>query len=61
MPETLVVGEGTRFNPQTGQISPLPTALIDELDQIITALRTLYWGQVNFTFDRTQCHISPTQ
>ena len=60
-PTTVVVGEGTRFNPQTGQISPLPPDMINELDQIITALRTLYWGDVNFTFDRTQCHISPTQ
>jgi len=61
MPETVVVREGTRFNPKTGQISPLPADLIADLDQIITALRTLYWGTVNFTFDWTQCHISPTQ
>jgi len=60
-PTTVVVGEGTRFNPQTGQISPLLPDMINELDQIITALRTLYWGEVNFTFDRTLCHISPTQ
>jgi hypothetical protein len=60
-PTTVVVGEGTRFNPQTGQISPLPPDMINELDQIITALRTLYWGVVNFNYDWTQCHISPTQ
>ena len=59
-PITVVVGEGTRFDPQTGQISPLPVNLNSDLDQIITALRTLYWGDVNFTFDRTQCRISPT-
>jgi hypothetical protein len=59
-PETVVVGEGTRFNPQTGQTSPLPPDMIAELDRIITVLRTLYWGDVNFTFDWTQCHISPT-
>ena len=60
-PTTVVVGEGTQFNPQTGQISPLPPDMINDLDQIITALRTLYWGAVNFTYDWTQCHISPTQ
>jgi hypothetical protein len=59
-PETVVVGEGTQFNPKTGQITPLPPGLSAELDQVITALRTLYWGDVDFTFDRTQCHISPT-
>jgi hypothetical protein len=60
-PATVVVGEGTRFNPQTGQTSPLPPGMIIELDRIVTALRTLYWGDVNFTFDWTLCHISPTQ
>jgi hypothetical protein len=60
-PITVVVGEGTRFNPQTGQISPLPVELNVELDRIITALRTLYWGGVNFIPDRTQCRISPVQ
>ena len=59
-PTTVVVGEGTQFNPKTGQISPLPPDMINELGQIVMALRTLYWGDVNFTFDRTQCHISPT-
>ena len=60
-PTTVVVGEGTQFNPQTGQMSPLPAGLNADLDQIITALRTLYWGEVNFNYDWTQCHISPTQ
>jgi hypothetical protein len=60
-PITVVVGEGSQFDPQNGLITPLPADLSAELDQIITALRTLYWGAVNFTFDRTQCHISPTQ
>jgi hypothetical protein len=60
-PVTVVVGEGTQFNPKTGQISPLPASLTTDLSQIITSLRTLYWGDVNFSFDRTQCHISPTQ
>ncbi|MGA3144951.1 MAG: FecR domain-containing protein [Verrucomicrobiota bacterium] len=60
-PTTVVVGEGSQFDPQNGLITPLAAGLNAELGQIITALRTLYWGDVNFTFDRTQCHISPTQ
>ena len=60
-PETVVVGEGTRFDPQTGKTSPLPPGLTAELHQVFDVLRTLYYGNVNFTFDRTQCHISPTR
>jgi hypothetical protein len=60
-PTTVVVGEGSQFDPKNDLITPLATGLNTELNQIITALRTLYWGDVNFTFDRTQCHISPTQ
>ncbi len=69
-PITVVVGEGYQFDPQnmgSGQpgtpssgISPFPPGLSDELDQIFAALRTLYYGEVNFTFDSTECHISPT-
>jgi len=60
-PITVVVAEGSQFDPKTGQISPLPADLTADLDQIIKALRTLYYGEVNFTFDRTECYISPTQ
>ena len=59
-PETVVVGEGTRFNPKTGQTSPLPSAMINDLDQIFRAIRTMYLGIVDFTYDTTRCHISPT-
>ena len=70
-PITVVVGEGKQFDPKNlgnGQsgplppgISPLPPGLSEELDQIFAALRTLYYGEVNFTYDSTECHISPTQ
>jgi hypothetical protein len=60
-PITVVIGEGSQFNPQNGLITPLPTGLTTELDQIFDVLRTLYYGDVDFTFDRTLCHISPTQ
>jgi hypothetical protein len=59
-PDTVVVGEGTRFNPRTGKTSPLPPEVINQLNQIFIALRTTYLEVVNFTFDETCHHISPT-
>jgi len=59
-PDTVVVGEGTRFNPQTGKTSPLPPEVLNQLNQIFTALRTTYLEVVNFTYDTTRCYISPT-
>jgi hypothetical protein len=59
-PSTVVVGEGYQFDPKTGQTSPLPPGLSTQLDQTFSALRTTYLAIVNFTFDRTQCRISPT-
>ena len=59
-PETVVVSEGTQFDPKTGKTSPLSSSLNYEFDQVFAALRTLYYGEVNFTFDRTEIPISPT-
>jgi len=59
-PDTVVVGEGTRYSPQTGSTTPLPPEMINQLDQIFSALRTTYQEIVNFTFDSTTCRISPT-
>ena len=66
-PETVVVDEGTRFNPNTGQpdswppgMSPLPSSLSYEMDQVFAALRTLYYGEINLTLDTTETYISPT-
>jgi hypothetical protein len=59
-PETVVVGEGTQFDPKTGKITPFPSSMNYEFDQVFAALRTLYYGDVNFTFDRTEIPISPT-
>ena len=36
--------------PNSGLISPMPEGLNADVDQIITSLRTLYYGDVNFTF-----------
>jgi hypothetical protein len=59
-PDTVVVGEGSQYNPQTGTVSPLSPEMLEQLNRIFTALRTTYLEVVNFTFDRTRCHISPT-
>jgi hypothetical protein len=69
IPITVVVSEGNQFDPKnlgTGQpgplppgISPLPPELSAELDRIFDILRTLYYGEVNFTFDYTECFLSP--
>jgi hypothetical protein len=59
-PETVVVAEGTQFDPKTGKTIPLTSSLSYELNQIFDALRTIYYGEVNFTFDRTEIPISPT-
>ncbi len=60
VPMTYLVGEGSQFNPQTGQISPLPPDLFNLLQQIATALDTVYLEIVSFAYDRTFCFISPT-
>jgi hypothetical protein len=54
------VDHGNQFNPNTGQITPLPSEVIDLLQQIATALDTLYLEVVSFSFDRTGCFVSPT-
>lgn len=59
-PDTVVVGEGTRYNPQTGNTSPLPPEMINQLNEIFSALRTTYLEIVNFNFDHTTICISPT-
>jgi len=59
-PATVVVGEGNEFNPQSGQTGPMAPGALNKLDETLTAMRTMFFGVVNFTFDRTLCHISPT-
>lgn len=69
-PMTVVVNEGYLFDPSnqgggqptplTPGISPFPVGLSAELDQVFAALRTLYYGEVNFTLDKTELYISPT-
>ena len=48
-------------SPLPAGVSPLPPGLSVELESIFAALRTIYYGNVIFTYDKTECHISPTQ
>ncbi len=57
---TYLVGEGNQFNPETGEMSPLPSDLLGVLHQIATALDTVYVEIVSFEYDQTFCFISPT-
>jgi hypothetical protein len=47
------------IDPTTGQQIPIPESLGAVLNQIFTALKTIYFQQVDFTYDRTSCFISP--
>ncbi len=57
---TYLVGEGNQFNPETGEMSPLPSDLLGVLHQIATALDTVYVEIVSFEYDQTFSYISPT-
>jgi FecR protein len=59
-PFTVLVGEGNQFNPGTGQIAPLSPELANILQQIATAVDTLYFEAVSFAFNRVEVYISPT-
>jgi hypothetical protein len=57
---TYLVDQGNQFEPQTGQISPLPPELFSLLQQMATALDTAYVEVVSFEYDQTFSFISPT-
>ena len=57
---TYLVTPGQLLDPATGKPSPLPANLSNQLQQIFTAIRTIYGEVVNFSFDSTKCYVSPT-
>jgi hypothetical protein len=57
---TLLISEGSQYNPATGQVTPLSPELIELLHLISTALDTLYLQVLSFSYDLTYCHISAT-
>ncbi len=58
--KTVLIGAGSEFNPSNGQTGPLPADLLGALQQIATALDTVYLQVVSFAFDRSQVNISAT-
>jgi hypothetical protein len=58
-PMTYLVGEGSQFNPQTGQVSPLSPGMLEKLLMQGRTLKTVYAEIVAFVYDRTFCYISP--
>ena len=58
-PMTYLVGEGSQFNPQTGQVSLLSPNLLEKLLMQGRTLKTVYAEIVAFVYDRTFCYISP--
>ena len=59
--KTFLVAPGQLLNPANGQPSPLPASLADALAKVFTAIRTVYFQMVDFSFDHTRCYVSPTQ
>jgi len=60
-PSTVEVGEGTMFNPATGQTEPLSADFLNLLHQIALAAGTCYHENVAFALNRAEfCFISPT-
>jgi FecR protein len=60
LPKTVLIGAGNQFDPSNGQTGPLPANLLALLQQIATALDTVYLQVVSFAFNRAECFVSPT-
>jgi hypothetical protein len=57
---TLLINQGSQFNPGSGQITTLTPELINFLNLISTALDTLYLQVLSFSYDLTHTPISAT-
>lgn len=58
--KTFVVEPGQFFNPNGNGPTGLSPQVLHILSDVFKALRTSYFAAVNFDFDHTQTHISPT-
>ena len=58
--KTFLVEPGQFFNPGNGSPTPLSPEILSLLSNVFKALRTSYYAAVNFDFDHTQTHITPT-
>lgn len=59
LPVTVLVKEGNLFDPKTGKPLPMPADLQNFISEIMISLRTLYTGDLDFTYDHNNWHISP--
>ncbi|HKW29629.1 MAG TPA: FecR domain-containing protein [Verrucomicrobiae bacterium] len=62
-PFTHVVNGGSEFNPATGNVTPIPQNIMDNLMTTLTSLITLYQspgGEPPPQYDTTQCYTSNT-
>lgn len=58
--QTILVQQGQLFDITDGTVSPIPIELNRTLREIFTALKTIYIQVVDFTYDRTESHVSST-
>ncbi len=58
--KTFVVVPGQSFNAATGQLAAIAADLGAQLADFFKAIQTIYLEVVNFSYDNTQCYISPT-
>lgn len=58
--QTFLIGPGEFLNPATGQPAHISPEMMGALEKVFKALRTTYFAVVNFDYDLTQLHISPT-
>lgn len=56
---TYLVAPGQLLDPATGEPATLPADLSKQLENIFTALRTVYLEVINFTTDTTKTYVSP--
>ena len=54
------VGQGSQFDPGTGQITPVPQDFFKFLQSISSAINTTYLQIVSIVTSRTDCYVSPT-
>ena len=61
VPATIEVGEGTQFDPSSGQTGPLSPDTLNTLKQIALAAGNSYQELVSFAANQAQnCYVSPT-
>lgn len=59
-PLTILIAPGQVYSPGSG-VSPMPQSLFNSLNDVFRALKTIYVHVVDYSFDHTDCWISPTQ